>query len=159
MEELVYESIGSMKKNNKVLTVCGVILITCCLLLMIICSSGQIPYYLKEKVSVLSVVGFLVGLCFFFFPSLFKQKKSFIKIYKDHVEGVQISPYVEFSLTFEQIYNVRKMNILTNEYLIIDTADKNYTVFLDDVSKAYFIINNKLDALERVEGENQNGND
>lgn len=75
--------------------------------------------------------------------------KAQLKIYEDHMEGTVIKPFEEFSLTYEEVYDVQKVEMLVPS-LVIKTSNKNFVVYVNDIDRAYAIIDKKMAELEQI---------
>ena len=76
--------------------------------------------------------------------------EAYLKIYENHIEGKQLNPRKEFSISIADVYSVKTVDFAMNEFLVIKTAREQYTVLVSDPQKAQGIINAKLDELEKI---------
>ena len=150
MNDVLFESTGANKKRNNLLKACGGILIACGVIVLLLGMAA--PSYVSGKI-LLFLVGIgsiLLGVYFIRMPSNDYTSKAYLRVFNDHIEGRQVSPDREFSLNYNEIFNVKRMELFANEFLIIEGGTFQYSVLVEDVSTAYRIISSKLDELEKI---------
>ncbi len=164
MEKLLYESKGSRQYEKfakkyrgmyVVLIVCGVLF---CILFLVL------PKYLRSIIPsffwLIMIAGVFLGP--FMMAKNAKNAKKFeqaqIKIYENHIEGVQVNPRVDFSLKYEEIFDVQIADVFVVKSLVIKTQSQSYVAVANDVDLAYAVINKRMEELEIIteEGEEQN---
>lgn len=150
MENLLYESSGGSKKRARLLRICGGMIIACGVALMMLGAAA--PSYVDGKGMILGMGLAGVGLGGFFcaMPGFDFANKVYLRLYENHVEGRQAGPSREFRLDYTQIYNVRKNTLMGNDFVVIETDNDSFAVLVNDPDKAYFIIDQKLNELEKV---------
>lgn len=150
MNDVLFESIGANKKRDAFLKICGNILIICGFILFLL---GIIaPSYVSGRILIIvvGICSILLGVYFIHMPSNDYTSKAYLRIYNDHIEGRQVSPDREFSLNYNEIFNVKRMEFFANEFLIIESGTIQYSVLVEDMNTAYEIISSKLDELEKI---------
>lgn len=150
MEKLLYESSGTLEKRARLLRICGGVIIACGVLLMLLGMAA--PSYVdgKDMILVLGIAAMAFGGFFCAMPNFDFASKAYLRLYEDHVEGRQVGPTREFRLRYEEIYNVRKNSLMGNDFIVIDTANDSFAVLVNDQATAYWIVDQKLDELEKV---------
>lgn len=150
MNEVLFESTGANQKRSNVLKTLGGILIVCGLLLFLLGIAS--PSYVSGKMLIVlgGVCSFIFGIYFIRLSSHDYTSEAYLRIYDDHVEGRQVYPKKEFSLKYNEIFNVKCMELFANEFLIIESGPIQYSVIVEDVNTAYKIISSKLDELEKI---------
>lgn len=150
MEKLLYESSGGSKKRVKLLRICAGVLIACGIALILLGAAA--PSYVSGKEMIvflgLAVIG--LGAFFWAFPNFDFANKVYLRLYEDHVEGRQAGPDRQFRLDYTEIYNVRRNTLMGNDFVVIETANDSFAVLVNDPDRAYAIIDQKLNELEKV---------
>lgn len=141
MEELLFQSEGNPPKRKRAMHTCAGVLIVCGLILVAISSAegGSFEPFLWLGVGAIGV-GILC--CFLSGSNSGNQAKLYI--YEQHVEGAQISPYKPFSLRYDEINDVQKVKMFSNEMILLQSGKECFTVLTDDVEKAYSLICDKV---------------
>lgn len=150
MEKLLYESGGTPEKRARLLRICGGLLIACGAAIVMLGMAA--PSYVDEKGMIiflgLAAVGLGVFVCVM--PSFDFASKAYLRLYESYAEGRQVGPSREFRLNYTEIYNVRKTSMMGNDFIVIETSGDSFAVLVNDQARAYQILNEKLDALEKV---------
>lgn len=151
MEELLFESKGSPRKRQRLMmALCVVVMVGGLVLIM---GSLALPARARGKIAITGAAALLAGLLMFalgkyvFWDS---EEDARLAVYSDHIEGAEVSPYREFSVSYQDIMRVEKLSSLSIEMLQIQTEKKVYTVLVNDPERAYDLINEKLDELEKI---------
>lgn len=150
MNDLLFESKGANKKRSKVLKSCGGIIISCGVIFLMIGIIAPSCVNYDTTLVFTGIIAVLLGVGIMRMPSHDYTKDAYLRVYSDHVEGKQIAPKEQFSLKYTEIFYVSRMEVFANEFLVIKSGKKQYSVLVDDVNTAYEIINEKLDELERI---------
>lgn len=150
MEKLLYESKGGPKKRATLLRICGGVIVACGVALMMLGAAA--PSYVTGKgmIVFMGLAGVGLGVFFWAMPGFEFANKSCLRLYEDHVEGRQTSPDRQFRLDYTEIYNVRKNTLMGNDFVVIETANESFAVLVNDPDRAYSIIDQKLNELEKV---------
>ncbi len=144
MDNLLFESKGAPAKRKKTIRNCSIGAIICGILLLLICQK------IAEGLALWGAIAIIAGIIGLIFCNNDFADKSYLQIYDDRVTGRQLSPDSVFELKYDQIYNVKKANLISNEFLVIEGKTESYSVLVNDLDAAYRIINNKLDELEKI---------
>lgn len=152
MEKLLYESQGTPQKRKKGIGAMGVVEIVCGGFLLLVAFSDVLRS--DDVNTFLYIAGFAaVALGVFVCSNSSKSDytdKYCLRLYEDHIEGTTTSPYEEFSVTYDEVEDVKKQVLLSNPMLYIQTSKKIYVVLVDDLDEAFRIIDQKLADLERI---------
>lgn len=142
MEELIFKSEGNPPKRkqmmdlcSRTIIVCGVIL--CCLGMMV---WGELRSFCFIAGAVFAGAGIIMHLV----NSNSSANKAKLYLYEKHIEGVQISPYKEFSVLYTDITEIQKVVFFSNPMLLIQSGKDVYTVLTNDVENAYKIVCDKI---------------
>lgn len=150
MQDLLFESRGGSEKRKIALRLCAFLVIACGMAMFLLWVLMPSYVSIKKIVPYFGAAAILIGALITWLAERDFTSRAFLLIYQDHVEGQQVAPDRAFSLKYEEIYNVRKVEMFFNEFLAIETAHEQFAVQVDDAQSACRLINEKLDELEAM---------
>ena len=133
MEQLLYKSEGNPPKRRIFFISCTAILIICGVLLLL--SGMVIPFCFIPGLGLI-IIGIFTACMNAFNPA----QKAKLYLYDNHVEGIQLSPYKEFNLLYQDITDVHKQKTFLKEFIILQNNSEKFTALTNNADKAYQII-------------------
>lgn len=154
MENLLFQSSGMPAKQKKFLQLCGILLIICGLILLVIAQIKEsswygYSYYLFDEdgrtlLSLLGGLGCVFGVAGLLYIQFDSFNKAQLLMYDSCVMGVQPTPLQKFSLSYDEITNVEQVTVIKTDMLIIRTSITTYTVPTDNLQQAYQVLCQKV---------------
>lgn len=149
--KLRYESYGIPEKQKNLVKKLAIVILLCGIFLIVIAS--KLYGSMEETYRWIGIAATAGGLLLRCFPTMFMKKyeNAMLKVYEDKVEGMSFAPDDYFTLKYEEIYDVKKTSLAGWNMLVIESERNRYVAVVEDADTAYFIINKKLDELEKVD--------
>lgn len=152
--EFAFSVFWNACQTKKFLQLCGILLIICGLILLVIAQIKEsswygYSYYLFDEdgrtlLSLLGGLGCVFGVAGLLYIQFDSSNKAQLLMYDSCVMGVQPTPLQKFSLSYDEITNVEQVTVIKTDMLIIRTSITTYTVPTDNLQQAYQVLCQKV---------------